>query len=182
MDHVIEPRPDREYIAALVDYAPETGIFVWKKRLADSGHDKTRLRAWNTRYAGKQAGVLTHGYIRIRVRDVAYYAHHLAWLYVTGDWPHQLIDHINRDGSDNRFANLRLADKRLNAMNAKLRVDNTVGLRGVTPLNGRFMAQCALKGGGRYLGMFDTAEAAHAAYLEAVAARAARLALPTCAP
>ena len=42
-----------------------------------------------------------------------------------------VIDHINRDGLDNRKSNLRLATISLNMMNSKLFSTNTSGYRGV---------------------------------------------------
>ena len=43
-----------------------------------------------------------------------------------------LVDHINRDTRDNKKCNLRLATKSTNAMNTKIRKDNTSGIKGVT--------------------------------------------------
>jgi hypothetical protein len=43
-----------------------------------------------------------------------------------------LIDHVNRNKSDNRIANLRLSDRTKNAQNTSKRTDNTSGYRGVT--------------------------------------------------
>ena len=152
-------------------YDEDTGIFTWRPRFALPVDDPAKVATWNTRYAGCAAGVETHGYIRLSVDDRKHYAHRLAWLYVYGEMP-RLIDHINRDGRDNRIANLRKADKRINVANS-FRKDNTSGFRGVIPsANGtRFIAQYG--GGGRtgYIGTFDTAVEAHQAYLEAVSRR-----------
>lgn len=43
----------------------------------------------------------------------------------------ELTDHINRDKSDNRRCNLRVADKSLNSVNRGIRPDNTTGYVGV---------------------------------------------------
>ena len=47
------------------------------------------------------------GYVRIGIDGRKYTSHRLAWLYVHGVWPSDQIDHINRNRSDNRIANLR---------------------------------------------------------------------------
>lgn len=44
----------------------------------------------------------------------------------------KLIDHIDRNAFNNQKSNLRLATKSQNAMNSKLRVDNTSGIKGVS--------------------------------------------------
>lgn len=59
-----------------------------------------------------------------------YLVSRLAWLYVHGRWPTE-IDHINGDRADNRITNLREVTHSQNLANAKTRVDNAVGTRGV---------------------------------------------------
>ena len=102
----------------VLDYSPSTGEFKWLK----SGR-----RGW----AGKTAGGYSRGYRVIRVDDTLYFAHHLAWLYMYGVIP-DMIDHINRVKDDNRIANLRLSDKRLNSYNRGLQTNNTSGITGVS--------------------------------------------------
>jgi hypothetical protein len=76
-------------------YDAETGLFT---RRVGSGHA----------HAGDMAGsVHSTGYVRICIDGGRYTAHRLAWLYVHGVWPSGQIDHINRNRSDNRIANLR---------------------------------------------------------------------------
>jgi len=57
------------------------------------------------------------GYILIGIGRKSYYAHRLAWLYMTGNWPSNEIDHINRIRDDNRWENLRKADRSLQNRN-----------------------------------------------------------------
>jgi HNH endonuclease len=146
-----------ERLLAIVTYDPDTGLFAWKAR--------PRVKA------GKLAGHLAaHGYVTLRLDGLPYYAHRVAWFYVTGEWPAAEIDHIDRNGLNNRFANLRLADRTQNVVNRARRRDNTSGFKGVyVTRGGRFMAQHTIKGKAHYLGTFDTAEEAFAArnaYLE----------------
>lgn len=100
-------------------YSPETGIFI-------------RNKSSGGKLAGCNAGgIHSEGYIYISLRGKRYFAHRLAWLYMTGENPSQLIDHINGNRSDNRFENLRLATKSQNGRNAKVRKDSTSGIKGV---------------------------------------------------
>lgn len=138
-----------------LEYDPETGLFVWKIR---------------TRGAklGAIAGATAGRYIVIRLDKRLYYAHRLAWLHVYGEWPKALVDHMNGSGTDNRINNLRHADKRTNAENQKRGYGRT-GLLGVTA--GRtpetWRAQITVSGRTKWLGTYDTPEAAHQAYLTA---------------
>lgn len=98
----------------------------------------------------------------------AYKAHRLAWFIHHGRWPAEEIDHINMVRDDNRLANLREASHNDNQHNRqRARADNKLGILGVSTYRGRFKAQIEINGENRYLGLFDTAEQAHTAYLEA---------------
>lgn len=91
----------QEVLKSLLYYDPETGIFVWLV---------TRQRS----PAGKEAGGYDEkGYRRICVNGTKVRAHRLAWLYMTGEWPEDQLDHINGLKDDNRFVNLREATNSL---------------------------------------------------------------------
>ena len=95
-------------IRELLDYDKETGIFTWKVDVAKN------------RKAGQVAGSLsTQGYVVLTISGKTYKAHRIAWLYVYGELPPSILDHINQCRSDNRIANLRLADAVLNGKNRK---------------------------------------------------------------
>lgn len=107
---------------------------------------------------------VTKGYRQMRVGGVAYRVHRLAWLYVTGEWPEQQIDHENRIKGDNRWDNLRDVTQRKNKLNTPMYKNNTSGFRGVSRYGARWMAQITEHGKRRHIGYFATPEEASAAY------------------
>lgn len=107
------------------------------------------------------------GYVVISVFNLRIYAHRLAWLYVTGEWPAEQIDHINGDRSDNRFANIRLATQSENQSNMGAKKHNQIGLKGVTKVNRRYRAEIRKDKRRYHLGYFNTAEEASDAYARA---------------
>lgn len=93
-------------------------------------------------------------------------------------WMHRLIvdaergqdvDHEDGDGLNNRRGNLRAATRAENSRNQRRRRNSRSGFKGVTwhKLGGRWAAQITANGKNHYLGLFDTPEAAHAAYVAA---------------
>lgn len=139
------------------DYDRATGVFIRRIRTAQ------RVRA------GELAGCInSRGCLSMRVDGKLYLAHRLAWLYVTGEWPTQHIDHRDGNPSNNAFANLRDVAPLINAQNIRrARVDSSIGLIGVGRSGSKFRADIQANRKTRYLGTFDTAEAAHQAYLSA---------------
>lgn len=134
------------------------------------------------RYPHRTSGrVNRDGYVTLKIQGRVYFAHRLAWLYVYNEWPTGVIDHINRERDDNRICNLRDATSSQNNLN---RTVNTTargasGYKGVTILkrkNGtvRYQAVLSRDGDCVYLGLFDSAEDAAAAYAEAAAKRTIR--------
>jgi hypothetical protein len=147
-----------ERLRELLDYNPETGVFRWKK----DGRGRTMR-------VGAVAGTMhSAGYSQINFGGSLWLSHRLAWLYVFSEWPREQIDHINGDRSDNRISNLREATLSQNASNRKRRADNACGFKGVyRSARGRFEARMRVNGQLKYLGHFNTAEEAHAAYCAA---------------
>ena len=113
---------------------------------------------------------LKGGYRSMRIDSKSYLAHRLAWLYVHGEWPPHTIDHINLIKDDNRIANLRVATNSEQHRNMPLTRANTSGFKGVTWREKRKKWEANISLPGRrqkFLGYFDTAEEAHAAYTAA---------------
>jgi hypothetical protein len=143
-----------------LEYDPETGEFYW-------------LKCSQPRWAhlvGKRAGGQQGRARSITVRGRAYLEHRLAWLWMTGEWPADQVDHIDLDRSNNRWANLRQATGAQNCWNHRVRRDSTTGLKGVLTVKKglRFTARITAHNRNYYLGCFKTAEEAHEAYCRAV--------------
>lgn len=160
-----KPRDDlsAEYVRARLDYNPETGEFFWKHS------DLVRKKSWNTKFAGKPAGFVKFGYVAISLLDKPYMAHRLAWIFMTGEWPTDEIDHIDLDKTNNKFANLRQATPVTNHGNLGLFKNNTSGFKGVywEPKNKKWAARIKFDKVSRRLGLFKTKEDAAEAYNKA---------------
>jgi len=83
--------------------------------------------------------------------------------------PGYVVDHINRDGLDNRRANLRLATASQNAANKIGKRNGSSKYKGVCLAkdNGKWQAMICVMGVKKYLGQFLTEEEAHKVYCEA---------------
>ncbi len=86
---------------------------------------------------------------------------------MNGEVPSE-VDHINRDRADNRWSNLRACTRSENLANRMAWSRNGLGLKGVGQLpSGKFKAEIRVNKKTHYLGVFGTAEEAHAAYVSA---------------
>lgn len=96
----------KELIEILI-YCPDTGIFRWKIKVSRKNN------------IGAIAGHLHRktGYIRIIIKGKQYRANRLAWLYMTGEWPKNQVDHKNKVRHDNIWLNLRDLTNRENCNN-----------------------------------------------------------------
>lgn len=137
-----------------LNYDPETGQFTWC-----------------TRRVGTLAGrVMADGYRRIQLCQKQYVASRLAFVWMTGRWPQETIDHINGDRDDNRWCNLREATKFEQQRNK--RGWSKHGFKGVyiDSKSGLFGARIRIAGRLKCLGIRRTAEEAHELYCAAARA------------
>jgi hypothetical protein len=161
-----KPILTQERLKDVLNYDPETGVFVWIKQASSNA------------LIGSVAGTPhSEGYCHIQIDGAKILAHRLAWLYMTGAFPPNDIDHIDRNPANNRFANLRAVTKSENQHNRKKNRTNTSGFKGVyyQKSRGKWKANIGLNGVIKHLGTFFTPEEASAAYLAAQ-----RIYHPTC--
>lgn len=158
----------QERLKELLNYDPETGVFTWAATVGS--------RAKAGAIAGCDSGRVRRvvRVVRvIRVEGTLCLAHRLAWLWMTGAWPSEEIDHRDGDPSNNRWSNLRAANRRLNQENLrKPLVTNSCGFLGVTYTHSgkrikRWRATIMVNRVQKHLGRFHTPEEAHAAYVTA---------------
>jgi hypothetical protein len=97
----------QDVVRELLDYNPDTGRLTWKVRDRKWFPRDSDWKRWNTCFAGKSLGAKSTGssrtfYLsgRIRMFRRTFSAHRLIYLWMTGSFPHQEIDHINGDGMD----------------------------------------------------------------------------------
>jgi len=148
-----------ECIKASLSYDPETGEFRWMVR---GLRDSKRIGALAGRRPGKASL-----YSTIKLNRKSYKAHRLAWYLHYGVWPTKMLDHINRNGHDNRIANLRLSTCSENNQNRSSK-------RTINPLKGAYRMKdgkwlsCIQRNKiSKYLGTFNTPAEAHTAYVAA---------------
>jgi hypothetical protein len=117
-------KPTQKRLKELLNYDPNTGLFRWKGNFGHGtkeGKIAGTLRKANDRQSGRRA---------IGIDGKIYRAHHLAWLYMTGNWPSRQVDHCNRIKSDDRWENLRLATQEQNSRNRNVRKDSKSRIMG----------------------------------------------------
>lgn len=139
--------PSQEYLLRTFSYDPETGDLHRRAtgRIAKARGKTGHLQAW---CAGK-----------------VYYAHRIIWKMITGGEP-ATVDHADCDPANNRWANLRAASLAQNNANRGANKNNTSGFKGVRQHKcGRWVARITVDWKEHHLGLFDTPEEAHAAYV-----------------
>lgn len=146
-----------EQIREVLDYDPLTGVFKWRINKA------IRSRAGNI--AGT---VRKDGRRQICIDGTIYPSASLAWCYMTGNYPTNLIDHKDHNPSNDAFDNLREATYQQNNFN-KSYVKNKTGFRGVhwNPQLSKWGAVIHVDGKSYHLGTFTCPEDASLAYEKA---------------
>lgn len=139
----------------VLEYNPDTGVFTWKKTVGR----RAKL--------GSVAGTkMNTGYVRITIKQKMYTAHRLAYLYMTGNFPENFIDHINHIKDNNRWSNLRDATNSQNLANQVKPKTNTSGYKGVywNKVHKKWCAEIGYMKKKMHLGLYTTPQEAAEAY------------------
>lgn len=79
----------------------------------------------------EKVGNLSHGYYTCNIDKVSYLNHRLIYLMFYGELP-ELLDHVDRDSTNNRIENIRSANKKINSINRNLQSNNKSGYKGIS--------------------------------------------------
>jgi len=147
----------REYLDEYFNYDPITGVLSVKK--------PRKSAAGKFRNPGTPVGTLTeHGYLKISIKGKVQYVHRLAFLMMTGKMP-EMVDHMNGNRADNRWANLRICTQQQNLRNLT-KFKSLTGFKGVSKVGNRFRAQIHHENKQNHIGYYNTAKEAHEAYFQ----------------
>lgn len=135
----------QDRLKELFTYDPNTGYFT--RNISTKGTN-----------AGERAGTITvKGYISIGVDGKHYLAHRLAFLYMTGEWPKEHVDHKNEIKIDNTWENLRDCTRSENFKNTGARKNSKTGVKGVSKTKTGYLVMFCV-------GTYKTLEEAKDAY------------------
>lgn len=125
------------------------GELYWK---VDRGSNKVK---------GKKAGGFHSGYESIQINKIRKGTHQWIFLMFNGYLPSQ-VDHIDGNTLNNRIENLRDANYSQNQHNAKIRKDNTSGIKGVSwhKTHKKWSVQLSVNGKSRHFGEYFDLEVA----------------------
>jgi len=126
-----------ELAREILHYDKESGSLLWLPRGIHLFGSLRAQRIWTTKYSGKAAGY------RVKYRDLywamaigmpdkkCHLAHRVIWLYMTGSWPDDQIDHIDQNPMNNAWDNLRSVNNQENHLNRPRQSNNRSGVTGV---------------------------------------------------
>jgi hypothetical protein len=151
-----------EIVRELLHYDPAAGVLTWRERDRQWFKSDHSCIAWNRKLAGKRAGcVWTNPVTGFKRRHVAIFRkqrleHVIAWMWMADDPIPPQLDHENRDGTDNRWSNIRASTNAENCLNRSMRRTNLSGVTGVDWHGklGKWRARCTISGKTHHIGVF----------------------------
>ena len=148
---------DYDLVNKLFCYCPETGILSRKEQ---RGGQKKGSEVGTRHKTGQKRGTIKW-YLRCAINGDCVYVHRVIYVLMTGEQPEQ-IDHIDGNGLNNRWENLRSVSQRINSKNQKTHKTNTSGSTGVCfrKDSGKWRARIMVDGKMVSLGSFCSKESA----------------------
>ncbi len=147
----MSPALTMERLRELLRYRADNGDFIWRKGRTGTAKVGTIAGNITRRRNGRS-------YRSIMIDNKQYYAHRLAFFYMTERWP-ITVDHRDRNGLNNSWINLRAATHRQNNANRNI--------CGVRKYLDKWRSRITIDGVRVSLGVFKTPDEAHQAYVEA---------------
>lgn len=145
---------------SFVSYNKDTGAFTWIKK-PSAGVS-----------IGDVAGSVDKcGRVKFMLGGRQYFAHRVAFLYMTGSFPKGVVDHIDGNPLNNSWENLRDVSSRENSENRRTHQSNNLlkrlGVYRKTLKSGKvkYVARIRVNGELRHVGVFDSEDCAYLAYL-----------------
>lgn len=108
----------KEYLQSLFYY--KDGFLFWKETVNSRAIKNTKAGYTNPR-----------GYSYITINKQTFLAHRLIFIFFN-DYTPNIVDHIDRNPSNNKIENLRNVTSQINSYNQKLNIKNTSGVSGVS--------------------------------------------------
>jgi hypothetical protein len=143
-----KPLPALEVLRERFVYDPESGLLKYRMTGCEAGWLNTAV-----------------GYRYVNLSRKSYLVHRVAWfMYYSVDPGSKQVDHVDGNPHNNSISNLRLASQGQNTQNSRVRCRS--GLKGAYFEHGKYTARLKFNKTTLYLGRFDTAEEAHAAYMD----------------
>jgi hypothetical protein len=147
-----------DFLLHLFRYDRENGVLYWENP-----------PKFHPQLKGRKAGAVQHhghtDYWFIKINGVPRLAHRLIWIIETGSEPEGDIDHIDGNGLNNRFSNLRDVTRRQNCSNRQVHRNGKRAGYYFCKHTKKWRTQCTIDGVRLFLGYFDSETEAHQRYL-----------------
>ena len=134
-----------EYISDNFKYHKDTGLV-----------ERFDLAEGVNRFGCLSKSTAHRSYLRFSVCDKKLYAHRIAYFLMENEMPTGEIDHIDGDGLNNKWANIRNVSHSENAKNQKKNINNKSGMVGVhlDTVNSKWYAQITVNKKPIFLGRY----------------------------